>query len=145
MEQVVGRPGQFNNWDLIIKGEHRKLNGALFNTLCPHSEKNKSAFVGPGESFSEEHNELWSWAVEVATQMYLNRTAYQTQYPWNVKGALDPTLKVMFFTHGHTKPSSRYASFRRLAVDGVGPYKLVFSPRCEILKTWEALPKTSRN
>jgi hypothetical protein len=142
MEQVVSRNGQFNNWDLVIRGRPRKLNGALLNSLCPKNEKNKNAFVGPKESLSEEHDEIWSWAVEVASQAYLNRGAYQLHYPWKINGSLFPALKIMFYSHGRAKPSSRYAQFKRLAVDGVGPYKLEAAPFCDPFKTWKAVPKT---
>ncbi|MEQ1877982.1 MAG: hypothetical protein ABL958_15170 [Bdellovibrionia bacterium] len=144
MEQVVSKAGQFNNWDLAMKngrGRAYKRNGALLNTLCPRNERNKSVFVGPSESFSKEHDEIWRWALEIATQMYLNRTSFQTRYPWNVAGSLKPDLRVMYFTHGKTKPSSRYARFRKLPVEGVGPYRLEFAPPvCQSLHAWKAVP-----
>jgi hypothetical protein len=147
MEQVVSRSGQFNNWDLSVKnrrGRPVKRNGALFNSLCPRNEKNKSAFVGPNESFSKEHDEIWRWALEVATQMYLNRSSFQSRYPWNVSGSLNSELRVMYFTHGRTKPSSRYARFHKLPVEGVGPYRLEFAPPvCQSLHAWQAVPVQS--
>ncbi|HEX4924808.1 MAG TPA: hypothetical protein VFV50_12010 [Bdellovibrionales bacterium] len=145
MEQVVSRSGQFNNWDLAIKnrrGRPYKLNGALFNSLCPRNERNKNVFVGPAERLSEEHEEIWKWAVEIAAQMYLNRPVYQALYPWKIAGRPKPDLRVLFFTHGDTKPSSRYSKFQPLAVEGVGPYRLEYPKQCALLKTWKAVPKS---
>jgi hypothetical protein len=123
-------------------GATYKLNGALFNSLCPRNLKNKDAFVGPSENFSDEHDEIWKWAVEIATQMYLNRPAYQDQYPWKVGGRMEQGLRVLYFTHGNTKPSSRYSRFHPVPVEGVGPYRLEFAPpRCSLLKTWKAVPR----
>lgn len=144
MEQVVSRSGQFNNWDLAIKnrrGHPYKLNGALFNSLCPRNERNKSVFVGPNERLSEEHDEIWKWAAEIATQMYLNRASYQSRYPWKIAGRAKPDLRVLFFTHGDTKPTSRYSRFQPLPVEGVGPYRLEYPKQCALLKTWKAVPK----
>ncbi|HEX4924347.1 MAG TPA: hypothetical protein VFV50_09680, partial [Bdellovibrionales bacterium] len=158
LEQVISRSNQFNNWDSIKErwvtqkdratGKKRRVrivedNGALLNTLCPKNDLTAEAHRGKGGRLDPDNQELWKWAVEVATQMYASGgRRYQEVYPWNTGGRARPYDRIGYYTHG----VDRDCSYIRIDTAGVRDFKMEFpGGACPQLKLWRPASNVERN
>ncbi|MEQ1878217.1 MAG: hypothetical protein ABL958_16365, partial [Bdellovibrionia bacterium] len=113
MEQVVSRDNQYNCWDNISIGRTKKgkrivkHNGPLITAMCPKNNKNERFHVTAPATLSPEDEELWRWAVEIASQMVIGQRSglseFQKAYPVMINGRPNYNQLMSFYTHGSSK------------------------------------------
>jgi hypothetical protein len=160
MEKIISRPGQFDAWDVCKKAGGGKVGGqrvplhcdgynkSLKYVLCPQNKKNEEKIVGPKQQLGEYHNDLWKWAVEVATEAYLGgppQNTYQETHPWSVAGRPEPSTTIEAYTHGVSMHETVRAKYTEMTNTKLSGYDLKFgNGRCPRLRLWGVTMKPSR-